>query len=173
MEKYVGVKFKVVAENEKFDPDLLLKLDRLISKYLKVKGTQGNLSIRFGDGFLIKKTATCMTKLRKEDVAFVRRIEDGKVYASGGTPSSESIMHWEVYAARPEVKIVLHFHDDNLLSRNIGVEVGPFSYGTVEQAKAVTEASKTRDLVKILGHGFVLVASDEKDLEKKLRDLKK
>lgn len=174
MEEYEGVKFKSIEiYGEVLEKGRLLEVDKLLSKFLKTKGNEGNLSVRFEKGFLIKRAGSQMTKLKEEDVIFVKEIKEGKVYASGGVPSSEAGMHYEIYKNRKDVKIILHFHDDRLLERkNKGyIEIEPCPYGTEELANAVAEAAKKSEVIKIKKHGFVIVARSKVDLIKKIKEV--
>ncbi len=162
MEEYVGVKFEtIVEEGETGDVSEFLELDRMLGKYLRPKGNEGNMSLRAGKGFLIKKTGTRMTSLDEDEVAFVKKVEDGKVYAVGGIPSSESIMHYEIYKRKKNAKIILHFHDDELLGKLNWRSIGPFSYGSKELAESVADALEHNDRIEIRGHGFVITARNK------------
>ncbi|MDD5022579.1 MAG: class II aldolase/adducin family protein [Candidatus ainarchaeum sp.] len=175
MEKYTGVKFKVIEiKNSVANTDLerMLFIDKIIKGYVKVNKNEGNFSLRMENGFLIKKSGSRMTDLKKEDVVFVKKIEDEKVYASGGTPSSESLMHNEIYNRRKDARIVLHFHEDKLLLKRFEFETNEYEYGSIEIAKEVGELIEKSWIVKIKNHGFVIIASDEKDLKEKLEKIK-
>ncbi len=165
MEEYTGVKFEtVVLEGKMGDVSEFLELDGKLGKYFNPEENEGNMSLRIGSGFLIKKAGARMTSLKEEDVVFVKRIERGRVYAIGGTPSSESMMHYEIYKMRRDAAAVLHFHDDRLLERADWSVVGPFPYGSRKLAEAVAAASEITDKIKIEGHGFVIIAKDGKGL---------
>lgn len=170
MEEYTGVKFETILEEGKIgDVSEFLELDKMLGRYLNPKENEGNMSLRIGTGFLIKKTGKRMTSLAENDVVFVKRIEGRRVYAVGGTPSSESIMHYEIYKKRKDAGIVLHFHDDSLLGKLEWKTVGPFSYGSRKLAEAVAGASEITDKIKIERHGFVVIAKD-KDMLMKILD---
>ncbi|MDD5339790.1 MAG: class II aldolase/adducin family protein [Candidatus ainarchaeum sp.] len=164
MEGYAGVKFEVKALPGRVGSAELLEADRLVARFMQVSGGEGNISVRKGGGFLIKRTGARMTKLMEEDVVFVKKIAGGVVHAVGGTPSSESRMHWEIYRARKDANVILHFHDDRRLGEKFGAEIGPFPYGTAELAEAAGAASRNSDRIKIIGHGFVVVAKGLEDL---------
>ncbi len=174
MEKYEGVKFKVIdLEGEVPHKEKLLSLDKLLSKYLQPTENEGNMSVREGKGFLIKKAGANMTQLKENEVIFVEKVVEDRVYASGGTPSSESRLHFAIYTNNKDAKIILHFHDEELLRKGFEIETGPFFYGSWELADAVGALSRKEDIIKIKEHGFVVVAKDEKDLEKKMEELMK
>jgi L-fuculose-phosphate aldolase len=195
MEKYTGVKFEVRALPGHVEgAGGLLEADRLVARFVRTEGGDGNLSVRKGSGFLIKRTGAQMTKLREEDVVFVQKVDGGTVHAIGGTPSSESRMHHAIYRARNDANVILHFHDDKRLAEKSGAgmpgvwcsgaflgsssamatrwtEIGPFPYGTAELADAAGTASLGSDLIKIRKHGFVVIAKDLKGLAAALSTL--
>ena len=161
MEEYTGVKFETVIEEGSIgNVSEFLEVDKMLEEYINPEGNEGNMSIRTVEGFLIKKAGTRMTSLAENDVVLVKRIED-KVYAVGGTPSSESIMHYEIYKRRKEVNIVLHFHNELSVKWK---SVGPFPYGSRELADAVADAMKDTDKVEIKEHGYVIAAENKEKL---------
>lgn len=172
MEEYKGVKFQVIdLEGEVPHKEKLLTLDKLLSKYLQPVENEGNMSVREGKGFLIKKAGCKMTQLKDDEVIFVEKVVENRVYSSGGTPSSESRMHFSIYTNRKDAKIILHFHDEQLLSKAFKSECGPFFYGSWELADEIGKLSKKEDIIKIKEHGFVVIARDEEELIKKMEEL--
>ena len=169
MEEYKGVKFQTIdIERKVHDRIKLVRLDRTIAEFIKTNLNEGNMSIREKSGFLIKKAGSKMTQLNEKDVVYVKKIKENKVFSIGGIPSSESIMHWEIYQKRKDIKIILHFHDNSLLGND---GIGPFEYGTEELAEAVARESKEKDIIKIKEHGLVIITDNEKDLIRKLKGL--
>jgi L-fuculose-phosphate aldolase len=67
----------------------------------------GNVSARCGDGLLI--TPSGLPYARMTPVDLVHLAADGAVL-SGGKPSSEWPFHAAIYAARPEVRAIVHTH---------------------------------------------------------------
>ncbi len=172
MEEYTGVKFETIIEKGNVDDvSEFLGIDRMLGEYLNPEGNEGNMSIRVEGGFLIKKAGTRMTSLTENDIVLVKKIEAGKVYAVGGTPSSESIMHYKIYKRRKNANIVLHFHDDGLLGKLDWKSVGPFPYGSGELADAVADASENTDRIEIEEHGFVIIAENKEKLFEIIRSL--
>jgi ribulose-5-phosphate 4-epimerase/fuculose-1-phosphate aldolase len=174
MEKYRGVKFEMVEEQfpiDKKDRLKFLAVDKVLKKFLKTKKNEGNLSIKTKNGFLIKRAGGQMTKLTKNDVILVRKISGRKVFCSGGMPSSESRMHYEIYKNTPAAKIILHFHRDELLGKLPLARVGPFSYGSTALAKAAGRVSKKYSLFEILRHGFVIVGKSKNEIFEVLKTI--
>lgn len=71
------------------------------------KGTAGNISVRYGDGFLISPTGIPYDKLTPEHVVAMRwdATFDGDVL-----PSSEWRFHRDILKARPDLNAVVHTH---------------------------------------------------------------
>jgi L-fuculose-phosphate aldolase len=71
------------------------------------RGSTGNLSLRSGDGMLITPTGMGADDLRPQDLVWCGW--DGSVRGDW-KPSSEWHFHQAVYAARPDLNVVLHTH---------------------------------------------------------------
>ena len=80
-------------------------------KYLKKKnlniGSEGNISIRYKDGFLISPSAIDPEKLKVNDIPFVDL--NGNHFGSRA-PSSEWRMHMLLYLKKSDVKAISHSH---------------------------------------------------------------
>jgi L-fuculose-phosphate aldolase len=74
-----------------------------------VAANDGNISARLGtDRLLITSTGISKGFLRPEDILPLDL--DGRVLSGSDRPSSECLMHLEVYRCRPEVQAVVHAH---------------------------------------------------------------
>ena len=73
------------------------------------QGSAGNVSVRFGDGFLITPSGMAYDRLAPEHIVLVDL--DGSCHERLN-PSSEWRMHRDIYAARPEAGAVLHAHSN-------------------------------------------------------------
>ena len=73
------------------------------------QGTAGNLSIRYGKGFLITPSSLPYEKMKPEDI--VEMGWDGKYL--GRRPSSEWRFHRDILKNRSDVDVVLHSHSLN------------------------------------------------------------
>lgn len=80
------------------------------------KGTAGNISVRFGDGFLISPTGIPYDKLLPEHVVYMNWDAgfDGDV-----RPSSEWRFHRDILQAREDLNAVVHTHSTNATSVSI------------------------------------------------------
>jgi len=84
-----------------------------VGRRLDTKGfiasNDGNLTTREEDGsFLVTATGSRKGHLRANEV--LRIDAAGRVLEGGGAPSTETGMHLAVYAARPDVRAVVHAH---------------------------------------------------------------
>lgn len=70
------------------------------------QGTAGNLSVRFGEGFLITPSSLPYDTMQPEDI--VEMGWDGAYV--GRRPSSEWRFHRDILKARGDVRVVLHCH---------------------------------------------------------------
>lgn len=70
------------------------------------QGTAGNLSVRFGDGFLITPSSMPYDTMQAEDI--VEMGWDGTYV--GHRPSSEWRFHRDILKARSDMNVVLHCH---------------------------------------------------------------
>jgi L-ribulose-5-phosphate 4-epimerase len=130
----------------------------------------GNISIRFGEGFIITGTATgCKKKLMKDDYVRVDRynILKNEIHCTGKIrASAESLTHAAVYEARPETVAVIHVHSVDLWEKYRGImPTSSYSaeYGTPEIALAVKSLCsdvniKTNDVIIMGGHKDGIIA---------------
>jgi ribulose-5-phosphate 4-epimerase/fuculose-1-phosphate aldolase len=163
MEIYVGTKFRTVF----FRPDpphneVLREWCRRWSAAGFISKAMGNLSCRHETGFLITPTGTDPAKLTTEDFVYVMTAEYAPptlTVAGQHEPSSESLMHAALYAARPAIGAVFHGHCDRMLieAGRLGLPVTQRErpYGTPEMADAVLDVLSGHSVVIMRHHGFV------------------
>jgi L-fuculose-phosphate aldolase len=74
-----------------------------------VNASGGNLSARLPDdsGFVVTGTGTWLDRLTADDFATVN--DDGR-HVGGPRPSGEWLLHARTYAARPDVRAIVHLH---------------------------------------------------------------
>jgi L-fuculose-phosphate aldolase len=86
----------------------MIRVGRLLWERGYVAATDGNLSVRLGpDRLLVTPSGVSKGFLSTEDLVVIR--PDGEPL-SGRRPSSEILMHLEVYHQRPDVNAVVHAH---------------------------------------------------------------
>jgi len=138
-------------------------------------GFSGNLSIRYGKYFLVTPSGCPLGDFQKEDVVLIDK--DFKVIDGKRKPSSESKMHIEIYAIRPDIEAIIHCHAPKAsafavanvpLSQPVLAEsifhLGPIPIAkyhlpsTIEIAKETAKYFDTHDVVLMQNHGVVLGA---------------
>jgi L-fuculose-phosphate aldolase len=166
MEVYVGTKFRTVFFRP--DPprnDELLEWCRRWAVAGFIGKAMGNLSARHETGFLITPTSSDPAKLTPEDLVHVMSAEYAPptlTIAGRHEPSSESLMHAAIYAARPAIGAVFHGHSNAILDAagRLGLPVTQRErpYGTPAMADAVLDVLSGHAVVVMRNHGFVALA---------------
>ncbi len=163
MEVYVGPKFRThVARPDPPRNDELLEWCRRWAAAGFIGKAMGNLSVRHETGFLITPTGSDPSRLTSEDLVYVMAVQFAPpvlTVAGRHEPSSESLMHAAIYAARPAVGAVFHGHSDAILraAGRLGLPVTQREqpYGTPAMADAVLDVLSGHSLVIMRNHGFV------------------
>jgi L-fuculose-phosphate aldolase len=151
-----------------------------------IYATNGNISVRTGQNIFITTTGLCKGELKPKDILKVDL--NGKVIK--GEPSIELHMHLGIYKSRKDVNAVILAHP--LFTNLIGIQPGALNLGalpnmeknlkdvdfisnikpgSVQLAKAVTEAIKKNNIVVIHRYGCVTVGIDLCDARYKLERL--
>ncbi len=178
-EGYQGVKFQVIMLGHDAPQHLLLPELKKWCGVFHEKGlappypggSYGNLSFRIktgDDAFII--TGTCMgLKGCLDDDKFVLvtscDLQHAKVFAYGTRqPSSESMMHYSLYKARPDIHAIFHGHSPEILDNaerlNILTTPEEYPYGTPELALALENCALKSDFFIAKNHGFVALGVD-------------
>jgi L-fuculose-phosphate aldolase len=140
------------------------------------RGSAGNVSVRWRDGFLVTPTGMAYDACVADDLVFVGL--DGRVDGRR-RPSSEWRLHRDIYAARPEAGAVVHAHSTFAVSLAcMGLAIPPFNYmiarfggrdvrcaryatfGSQALADAVVEALAQRCGCLAAHHGMVVFGHD-------------
>lgn len=141
-------------------------------------GMSGNVSIRSGDGMLITPSSVAYETLVEADIVAMEA--DGTWSgAEGRRPSSEWRFHLDVYAARPDVRAIVHCHPTAATAIAAhGRGIGPFHYmvgvaggrdircapyatfGTAELSAHVVDALVDRRACLMANHGIIAVGAD-------------
>jgi L-fuculose-phosphate aldolase len=85
----------------------LLKITQKLAELGLNKGTAGNCSVRYEDGFLITPSGMAVEDMSPE--CMVKMQFDGS-YEQGKIPSSEWRFHFDILKNRPEINAVIHTH---------------------------------------------------------------
>lgn len=174
-EEYVGIKFKV----EFLDKRSLVLSDRLaeLIHYCKLfdefnlappyqGGSAGNLSFRMEEGkneFIITGTKIGLkNNLTSEKFVLVKNVDVSKKNVSVIgliEPSSESILHWQIYKTRPEINSIFHGHSELFLSVSKKIKwietKNAVPYGSLDLVKEVINVLGDNKFVIIKNHGFL------------------
>jgi len=135
------------------------------------QGTSGNVSARYGDGFLITPSGVPYDALTPEAVVVVTFDGD---YAGGLRPSSEWRMHADILAARPDAEAIVHTHSTFCTTLAcLRRDIPPFHYmiavaggatircadyatfGTAELAANAVRALEGRNACLLANHGMI------------------
>lgn len=138
------------------------------------QGTSGNVSARFGEGFLITPSGAPYDALSPDDIVFVDLEGEPD---EGLNPSSEWRMHRDIYRARGEAGAVLHAHPIFCTALScLGQDIPPFHYmvavaggrdircapyatfGTPELSKGMLRAMEDRRACLLANHGMICFA---------------
>ncbi len=142
-------------------------------------GDHGNLSCRTPDGFLISARETSKRSLRPEQLVSVlacERTSQGMRLTVDGRalPSTDALMHWKIYAARPDIGAIVHGHDQEVLKRKeeFGLPTTRISakVNSLELIDEVCALSAAHDYLLMRDHGFIalgatLAAAEERFME--------
>lgn len=135
------------------------------------KGTAGNISVRFGKGFLISPTGIAYDKLRPEHVVHM----DWNAKCDGDvSPSSEWRFHRDILKARADLNAIVHTHSTNATSVSIlnkdipavhyaiaaaggpTIRCAPYElFGTQELADRILVALEGRRACLLAHHGVI------------------
>ena len=169
-EVYTGTKFRTIFTSREAPSDQ--RVSELVEwchhwgQLAVVGDTVGNLSFRTPRGFIISRTAADLSKITPQEfVEVVRADFTARELTVAGTcePSSESLMHAALYAARPSVNAVFHGHSAALLTaaERLGLPVTRRErpYGTAAMADEILDVLSGNCVVIIRNHGFVAIGS--------------
>jgi ribulose-5-phosphate 4-epimerase/fuculose-1-phosphate aldolase len=165
-EIYTGTKFRTIFARRAVSGDErlgeLLKWCRRWAALGLVGDTVGNLSFRTVNGFIINRTAGDLGGItRQEFVEVIDADRDTRTLTVAGLyePSSESLMHAGIYAARPGVNAVFHGHSERLLAEaerlGLSITAREQPYGTPELVAEMVSALDGHTVVIMRNHGFV------------------
>lgn len=187
-EKYTGVKFTVPEGALARKTVLTIESKSLIRAMKKAAkelagrglspGTSGNLSARTEGGFIITATASKLASLSDEDFVLVEEFdfENNSMKRAFGfkTPSSETPMHHLIYKTRPDVRAIVHVHDQVLLTERaiaklkLPVTEQEHSYGTKDIASAISSLLANHDAAIARGHGIVIIGKSVEECADRL-----
>jgi len=150
------------------------------SKRLYQKGMSpsmsGNVSTKTKDGVLISASGVCLNDMDENDIVLIDY--NGNLLKGDKKPSSEKIMHTEIYTKRDDINAVIHCHCPlisafSVAGRPIDKAILPdfalvfgsvplvpyYCPSSIELATAVGEYFEKYSAVLLKNHGVVLGAS--------------
>lgn len=87
--------------------DILYWSKRLYQKDM-CPSTSGNISLKTEKGILISSSGVCLNDMDENDIVLIDY--NGNLVEGNKKPSSEKIMHCEVYTRREDINAVIHCH---------------------------------------------------------------
>lgn len=152
----------------------LLQTAQTMANLGLVRASSGNVSARFGEGFLITASGIPYDELVLNQIIEINY--EGEKRSGTGVPSSEWRMHAAIYERRRDVRAIVHTHSPYATSVAIarstlpivhdegrilfGKEIPVASHtspGTWELATAAAEALGTGNAILLSDHGAVAV----------------
>jgi L-fuculose-phosphate aldolase len=174
-EKYIGTKFNVVfcgdfkpTAKEKGLIKEMIKAGKQTGKMGMKDQNGGNISVKTTAGLIIKRTGAHPFELKVSDFVLVVKADKETVWVRGKyEPSSESRLHYFTYQSRPDVGCIFHAHDFLVLQskkkfKNEVAYLKPYSYGTMESARAVTKAAQKHNYIVQENHGVIALGKNIK-----------
>jgi len=147
-----------------------------------VQGVEGNFSFRTRLGFIISGAGIALDALTPETVCEVTGVVYGlnktSVYVKGAVvPSSETILHSQIYDERPDVNAIFHVHDMRVMkqAQKLGIPVTgeEIAAGTQELAQEAVNLIKfnngTRYFI-LKNHGSVALGASLDEAGKLLEE---
>lgn len=146
-------------------------------------GSSGNMSVRFGEGWLMTPTGSTFGDLAPERISLLDK--DGN-FIGGDPPTKESFLHMAVYKKRPEAGAVVHLHSIHSVAVSCLAGLNPddilppitayyimkigklplipyFPPGDLELAEAVEEKMEKHRAVMLANHGPVVAGKNLED----------
>lgn len=168
-----------------FDKKEFIEIIKLMWEKELIGGYGGNISIRENDNLLITPSGMNKSFLKEDDLIIVNM--NGEVLEGNGKPSTEILMHFEIYKKREDVKAIIHSHPsysvaicisdieimNELLPETI-IYLGKIGFakyikpGTLDLAKSVAESLTDGDASFMENHGVVVVGKNLIDAYSKI-----
>ena len=168
-----------------FDRKEFIEIIQLLWKKELIGGYGGNISIRDSEKLLITPSGVNKIFLKEEDLIIINM--NGEVLEGNGKPSSEVLMHIEIYKKREDVKAIIHSHPpysvaicisdveiiNEILPETVIYlgKIGFIKYikpGTQELANQVSESLLDGDATFMENHGVVVVGKNLIDAYSKI-----
>ena len=148
-------------------------------------GYSGNISARYKDGLLITTSGSANAYLTKKDIVYTDFT--GTSLERSKKPSSEKLLHIEIYKKRPEINYIIHVHSPYLssfasagkdlmapiMAENVfyfgGIPLASYALpSTMELVDNTVKFFNEYDAALMANHGFVVGAKTMEDAYLKL-----
>ena len=155
----------------------MVQVCRALYRRQLLAATDGNLSVRCGRNLLTTPSGVNKGFIRVEDILAVDG--SGQVLHGSGKPTTELLLHLEVYRVRPDAGAVIHAHPPIATAFTIAgislaegilpevvlslgaIPTAPYTTtGTPEMAAAVSDLLPYYDAILLEQHGAVTVGRD-------------
>jgi L-fuculose-phosphate aldolase len=170
---YTGIKFNaeqmsdLLPEGCKDFISVFKKTGKRLLTYNMAPANGGNISTRFGNGFLITASRCNLGDIEDDEVVYVEdfSIEKREVkYKGTRLPSSETFLHGLLYEKKKDIRSVIHAHDAVATSMNLSNIIDETEreepYGTVELAELCLKTfTGENEIIVLKNHGYVAVGS--------------
>ncbi len=163
----------------------LVEVCRALYRRQLLAATDGNLTARYGSLLLTTPSGCNKGFIREEDLLLVDLA--GQLVAGAGTPTTELLLHLEVYRLRPDAGAVIHAHPpiataftvagislaDGILPEVVlglgAIPTAPYATtGTPAMAAAVRDLLPAYDALLLEQHGALTVGRDLWDAYNKM-----
>ena len=154
----------------------LIEACNKISRLGLIKGSSGNLSLRIDtERYLLTSSGCSLEHLKDQDI--VTMSIDGKII-SGENPSSEWMIHGDLYKERSDIRSIVHTHSKYVcvlaclhkelpsfhymvaIAGGENIRCCPYElFGTKKLSNNVIEAMKNRNACLMANHGLVVGSS--------------
>jgi L-fuculose-phosphate aldolase len=155
--------------------DEMIQWGKRFHKLGVVQGQEGNLSFRTKLGFIITGHGITLDDLTKDTVVEVKGVVFGlnkpSVYVKGQvTPSMETLLHSGIYEVLPEINVIFHTHDNDVLkvTDKIGItstdiEQPAGSQKLVEETMKLVKLNKSIRYFVLKKHGVIALGTSMSD----------
>jgi L-fuculose-phosphate aldolase len=166
----------------------IVKICRMLHRKNFIAATDGNVSVRYGEGLLATPSGVNKGFMEEDQVIAVDL--EGRLVEGQGRPTSEIQMHLLAYRLRPEVGAVIHAHPPLATACSIaGVsleepvlpevvltlrKIPTAAYATPatpQLSEAIRELLKDYDAIILAHHGAVTVGRDLMEAYNKMEKL--
>ena len=101
----------MINENELDLRNELIRVNRILTERGLIRSSDGNISARLNhDSLLVTPSGVYKSALRPEDLIKIDTAGNVQAAKASLHPTSETLMHLEVYRQRPEINAVIHAH---------------------------------------------------------------